>query len=160
MRITVFAVGRMKAGPERELADRYFDRFSKAGNPLGFDFQGVSEITESRAQTVDLRKTEEAARLFEALDAGAGLILLDERGKALSSEDFAGQMGRLRDEGKRQLIVAIGGPDGHDPRLRQRADLVLALGSLTWPHQIARILVAEQLYRAATILSGHPYHRS
>ncbi|WP_420961531.1 23S rRNA (pseudouridine(1915)-N(3))-methyltransferase RlmH [Brucella sp. IR073] len=159
MRIAVFAVGRMKAGPERELADRYFDRFSKAGPPLGLEFSGVSEIAESRAATADLRKQEEAARLFEALDGGAGLILLDERGKALGSEDFAGRLGRFRDDGKRQLILAIGGPDGHDPRLRERADLILSLSAMTWPHQIARILIAEQLYRAATILAGHPYHR-
>uniref|UniRef100_UPI00035D10FC 23S rRNA (pseudouridine(1915)-N(3))-methyltransferase RlmH n=2 Tax=Brucella/Ochrobactrum group TaxID=2826938 RepID=UPI00035D10FC len=91
---------------------------------------------------------------------GAALILLDERGKTLGSEAFAAIVGRMRDDGKRQLIVAIGGPDGHDPALRSRADLVLALGELTWPHQIARILIAEQLYRAATILAGHPYHRS
>ncbi|PYE88042.1 23S rRNA (pseudouridine(1915)-N(3))-methyltransferase RlmH [Phyllobacterium leguminum] len=160
MRITVFAVGRMKAGPERELADRYFDRFTKAGPSLGLDFSGVAEITESRAATADQRKQEEAARLFEALDGGgARLILLDERGKELSSENFAGHLGRMRDEGQRQLILAIGGPDGHDPRLRARADLVLSLSAMTWPHQIARILIAEQLYRAATILSGHPYHR-
>jgi len=160
MRITVFAVGRMKAGPERELADRYFDRFAKTGSSLGLEFSGVGEIVESRAATADQRKQEEAARIFEALDAGARLILLDERGKMLGSEDFAGRIERLRDEGQRQLILAIGGPDGHDPRLRDRADLVLALGAMTWPHQIARILVAEQLYRAATILSGHPYHRA
>jgi 23S rRNA (pseudouridine1915-N3)-methyltransferase len=160
MRISVFAVGRMKAGPERELADRYFDRFAKAGPPLGLEFSGVAEIAESRAATAELRKQEEAARLFEALDAGARLILLDERGKALSSEDFSARIGRMRDEGQRQLILAIGGPDGHDPRLRERADLVLGLGAMTWPHQIARILIAEQLYRAAMILSGHPYHRA
>ncbi|PRD43821.1 23S rRNA (pseudouridine(1915)-N(3))-methyltransferase RlmH [Phyllobacterium phragmitis] len=160
MRISIFAVGRMKAGPERELAGRYFDRFAKAGSSLGLEFSGVGEVVESRAATADQRKQEEAARLFEALDAGAGLILLDERGKMLGSEDFAGRIGRLRDDGQRQLILAIGGPDGHDPRLRARADLVLALGAMTWPHQIARILVAEQLYRAATILSGHPYHRA
>ncbi|GAB1583386.1 23S rRNA (pseudouridine(1915)-N(3))-methyltransferase RlmH [Phyllobacterium phragmitis] len=160
MRITVFAVGRMKAGPERELADRYFDRFAKTGASLGLEFSGVGEIVESRAATADQRKQEEAARLFEALDAGARLILLDERGKMLNSADFAGRIGRLRDEGQRQLILAIGGPDGHDPRLRERADLVLALGAMTWPHQLARILIAEQLYRAATILSGHPYHRA
>lgn len=159
MRISVYAVGRMKSGPERELVERYFDRFSKAGPPLGLEFAGVSEITESRAQTADLRKQDEAARIFEALDNGAALVLLDERGKALGSEEFASRIGRLRDDGKRQLVFAIGGPDGHDARLRARADLVLALGTLTWPHQIARILVAEQLYRAATILSGHPYHR-
>ncbi|MBB2973368.1 23S rRNA (pseudouridine(1915)-N(3))-methyltransferase RlmH [Mesorhizobium sp. RMAD-H1] len=160
MRITVFAVGRMKAGPERELADRYFDRFAKTGTSLGLEFSGVGEIVESRAATADQRKQEEAARLFEALDAGARLILLDERGKMLNSADFAGRIGRLRDDGQRQLILAIGGPDGHDPRLRERADLVLALGAMTWPHQLARILIAEQLYRAATILSGHPYHRA
>lgn len=160
MRVSVFAVGRMKAGPERELVERYFDRFSKSGPPLGLEFAGVSEIPESRGQTAGLRKAEEAQRINEALDNGAALILLDERGKALGSEDFAERIGRMRDDGKRQLIVAIGGPDGHDPALRSRADLVLALGSLTWPHQIARILVAEQLYRAATILAGHPYHRS
>lgn len=159
MRISVFAVGRMKAGPERELADRYFDRFAKAGPSLGLEFLSVAEIAESRAATADLRKQEEAVRLFEALDAGAKLILLDERGKTLSSESFAAHLGRMRDDGARQLILAIGGPDGHDPRLRTRADLVLSLSAMTWPHQIARILIAEQLYRAATILSGHPYHR-
>ncbi len=120
----------------------------------------MNEIPESRGQTADLRKAEEAQRINEALDNGAALILLDERGKALGSESFAERIGRMRDDGKRQLIVAIGGPDGHDPSLRSRADLVLALGELTWPHQIARILIAEQLYRAATILAGHPYHRS
>ncbi|ABQ61006.1 ribosomal RNA large subunit methyltransferase H [Brucella ovis IntaBari-2006-46-332] len=169
MRVSVFAVGRMKSGPKRELVERYFDRFAKAGPPLGLEFAGVSEIPESRGQTAQLRKAEEAQRIHEALDnaksggtssGGAALILLDERGKALGSEAFAAIVGRMRDDGKRQLIVAIGGPDGHDPALRSRADLVLALGELTWPHQIARILIAEQLYRAATILAGHPYHRS
>ncbi|UWF66280.1 MULTISPECIES: 23S rRNA (pseudouridine(1915)-N(3))-methyltransferase RlmH [unclassified Brucella] len=169
MRVSVFAVGRMKSGPERELVERYLDRFAKAGPPLGLEFAGVSEIPESRGQTAQLRKAEEAQRIHEALDnarsggaksGGAALILLDERGKTLGSEAFAATVGRMRDDGKRQLIVAIGGPDGHDPALRSRADLVLALGELTWPHQIARILIAEQLYRAATILAGHPYHRS
>lgn len=160
MRVSIYAVGRMKAGPERELVDRYFDRFSKSGSALGFEFTGVNEIPESRAQSSDLRKREEAGRLYDALNAGAALILLDERGKSLTSETFADRLGQIRDQGKKQLIVAIGGPDGHDPELRKRADLVLALGTLTWPHQIARILVAEQLYRAATIMSGHPYHRS
>ncbi|WP_439271899.1 23S rRNA (pseudouridine(1915)-N(3))-methyltransferase RlmH [Pseudochrobactrum sp. HB0163] len=159
MRVAVYAVGKMKAGPERELAERYFDRFSKAGSALGFEFTGVSEITESRGGSAEQRKADEAGRLFEALDNGAALILLDERGRELGSESFAAELGRIRDGGKRQLILAIGGPDGHDPQLRNRADLVLAMGKMTWPHQLARILIAEQLYRAATILSGHPYHR-
>ncbi len=160
MRVSVFAVGRMKAGPERELVERYFDRFAKAGPPLGLEFSGVSEIPESRGQTAELRKAEEAQRIHAALDEGAALILMDERGKALGSETFAERIAFMRDEGKRHVIVATGGPDGHDPALRARADLVLALGAMTWPHQIARILIAEQLYRAATILAGHPYHRA
>ncbi|SFI78391.1 MULTISPECIES: 23S rRNA (pseudouridine(1915)-N(3))-methyltransferase RlmH [unclassified Phyllobacterium] len=159
MRITVFAVGRMKSGPERELADRYFDRLKKTGAPLGLEFTSVTEITESRAQQPELRKQEESAKVLEALDQGGVLVLLDERGKTLSSEAFAEKIARFRDDGKRQLLLAIGGPDGHDPALRDRADLVLALGAMTWPHQIVRILVAEQMYRATTILSGHPYHR-
>lgn len=159
MRVSVFAVGRMKAGPERELVERYFDRFSKSGPSLGLEFAGVSEVAESRAQTAELRKAEEAQRLHEVLANGAALIVLDERGKGLGSEAFAERIGRMRDDGKRHLVIAIGGPDGHDAALRAQADLVLGLGPMTWPHQIARILIAEQLYRAATILAGHPYHR-
>ena len=159
MRITVFAVGRMKSGPERELADRYLDRLKKTGTPLGLEFSSVTEISESRAQQPELRKQEELTKVLEALDQGGVLILLDERGKTMPSEAFAQVIARFRDNGKRQLLLAIGGPDGHDASLRDRADLVLALGAMTWPHQIVRILVAEQLYRATTILSGHPYHR-
>jgi 23S rRNA (pseudouridine1915-N3)-methyltransferase len=159
MRITVFAVGRMKSGPERELADRYFDRLKKTGAPLGLEFSSTIEITESRAQQPELRKREESSKVLEALDQSGILILLDERGKTMPSEAFAKTIARFRDDGKRQLLLAIGGPDGHDAILRDRADLVLALGAMTWPHQIVRILVAEQLYRATTILSGHPYHR-
>ncbi|MHC1547577.1 23S rRNA (pseudouridine(1915)-N(3))-methyltransferase RlmH [Phyllobacterium sp. K27] len=159
MRISIFAVGRMKSGPERELADRYLDRFKKTGASLGLEFSSVTEIVESRAQQADLRKQEESAQLLRALDAGGVLVLLDERGKTMPSEAFASSIAKFRDEGKRQLLLAIGGPDGHDAALRERADLVLALGAMTWPHQIVRILVAEQLYRATTILSGHPYHR-
>jgi 23S rRNA (pseudouridine1915-N3)-methyltransferase len=159
MRITVFAVGRMKSGPERELADRYFDRLKKTGAPLGLECSSVIEISESRAQQPELRKQEESSKVLEALDQGGVLVLLDERGKTMQSEAFAQAIARFRDNGKRQLLLAIGGPDGHDASLRDRADLVLALGAMTWPHQIVRILVAEQLYRATTILSGHPYHR-
>ncbi|MBZ9605610.1 23S rRNA (pseudouridine(1915)-N(3))-methyltransferase RlmH [Phyllobacterium chamaecytisi] len=159
MRITVFAVGRMKSGPERELADRYLDRLKKTGVPLGLEFTSVIEITESKAPQAELRKREESAKVLEALDQDGVLILLDERGKTVPSEAFAAAVARFRDDGKRQLLVAIGGPDGHAASLRDRADVVLALGAMTWPHQIVRILVAEQLYRATTILAGHPYHR-
>jgi 23S rRNA (pseudouridine1915-N3)-methyltransferase len=94
------------------------------------------------------------------LQAGSALVLLDERGKNFSSEEFAGRLGLFRDGGRKALVVAIGGPDGHDQSLRDQADLVVSFGELTWPHQLVRVMLGEQLYRAATILSGHPYHRA
>lgn len=160
MKISVFAVGRMKNGPEKELADRYFERFAKSGPPLGLEFSGLVETPESRAQGAAERKREEADRLRQQLAAGAALILLDERGKNVSSEDFANSLATMRDGGRRSLVIAIGGPDGHDPAMREAADMVLCFGAQTWPHQMVRIMLGEQLYRAATILSGHPYHRA
>ncbi len=160
MKIAVFAVGRMKAGPEKELADRYFERFSKSGPAVGLEFSGISEVPESRAQGAAERKREEGDRLGQHLASGAALILLDERGKNISSEDFATRIAALRDSGRRAVTVAIGGPDGHDPSLRETAELVLSFGAQTWPHQMVRVMLGEQLYRAATILSGHPYHRA
>lgn len=160
MRLGVHAVGRMKAGPERDLATRYLDRFAKLGPTLGFDFTGVDEIAESRAPTVELRRQEEAQRLQHRLAEGAALIALDERGKNLASDDLARNIERWRDAGHRSLVLAIGGPDGHDETIRRRADLLLSFGAQTWPHQLVRIMLAEQLYRVATILSGHPYHRA
>ncbi|TPJ34179.1 23S rRNA (pseudouridine(1915)-N(3))-methyltransferase RlmH [Mesorhizobium sp. B2-8-3] len=160
MKITVHAVGRMKTGPERELADRYFERFSKSGPVVGLEFAGIVEVPESRGQSADERRREEAQRLQAQLQPGTVLILLDERGKSLSSEDLAARIGQLRDGGRKALVVAIGGADGHDRSLREQADLVLSFGALTWPHQLVRVMLGEQLYRIATILSGHPYHRS
>ena len=160
MKVTVHAVGRMKSGPERELADRYFDRFGKSGPPIGLEFIGISETPESRGQTASERRRDEGRVLQTHLQQGTALVLLDERGRDLSSEDFAGRLGLLRDSGRKALILAIGGADGHDQSLRDQADLVLSFGSMTWPHQLVRVMLGEQLYRAATILSGHPYHRS
>jgi len=159
MRVTIHAVGRLKAGPERELSARYLDRFSKTGTALGFEFSRVIETPESRASSAETRKREEAAALEKSLHAGTALMLLDERGKTYDSEQFAAMLSRWNDAGKRDLVIAIGGADGHDSGLRQRADAVISLGKMTWPHQLVRILLAEQLYRAATLLAGHPYHR-
>ena len=159
MRISLFAVGRLKAGPEKDLASRYLDRFAKAGPAIGLELVRVTEVPESKASNAETRKRDEAAALEKALPDGALLVLLDERGKSLDSEAFADTLGRFRNSGKRDLMVAVGGADGLDPALYVRADMVLNLGSMTWPHQLVRILIAEQLYRAVTILSGHPYHR-
>ncbi|WP_117194570.1 23S rRNA (pseudouridine(1915)-N(3))-methyltransferase RlmH [Rhizobium terrae] len=160
MRVSLFAVGRLKAGPEKDLASRYLDRFAKAGPAVGLELSKLIEVQESRAANADTRKREEAGLLARALPEGAVLILLDERGKTLDSGAFADLIGRYRDNGKRDLMLAIGGADGLDPELRAQADIVLNLGTMTWPHQLVRILIAEQLYRAVTILSGHPYHRA
>ncbi len=159
MRIGVFAVGRLKSGPEKELSQRYLDRFAKAGPAIGLEFSKVHEVAESRASNADTRKREEAVLLDKTLSEGTVLVLLDERGKTIGSEEFAAVLGKYRDQGKRDMLVAIGGADGHDAALRDRADVVLSFGKMTWPHQLVRIMLAEQLYRAVTILSGHPYHR-
>ena len=159
MRLTIAAIGRTKSGPERELAERYLDRAAKAGASLGLTFQ-LREIPESRAARPADRKREEAASLFAAIPAGAMAIALDERGESVSSEVFAKRLGRWRDDGTPELALFIGGADGLDPDLVKKARLVLALGAMTWPHQLVRTMLAEQLYRAVTILSGHPYHRA
>ncbi|WP_367717288.1 23S rRNA (pseudouridine(1915)-N(3))-methyltransferase RlmH [Nitratireductor sp. GISD-1A_MAKvit] len=159
MHIAICAVGRMKAGPERDLADRYLDRLGKSGPAVGLEFSGVSEIAESRARSTEERRREESRRIRQTCPEGAALFLLDERGKNLTSRELSQAIADLRDEGRRHLAIIIGGPDGHDPELRRSADRTIAFGAQTWPHQIVRVMLAEQIYRATTILSGHPYHR-
>lgn len=158
MRVHIAAVGRMKQGPERELVGRYLERAAQTGRPLALTGFDVAELPESRATSAASRKSEEAKALRVALPAGV-VVALDERGKMLASEAFAHQLGRWRDAGRPTLSFVIGGADGLDPGLVADADLSLSFSPLTWPHQMVRIMLAEQLYRATTILSGHPYHR-
>ena len=158
MRLILLAVGRLKAGPETELADRYQDRAAKAGRPLGFRGLDVVVLDESRAGDARQRKADEAAAI-RARRSGR-LILLDERGKAIASEAFAERLGSWKDASEEATTFVIGGPDGLDPELRGEADLVLSFGAMTWPHQLVRVMALEQLYRAMTILSGPPYHRA
>jgi 23S rRNA (pseudouridine1915-N3)-methyltransferase len=158
MRITIGAVGRMKAGPERELVSRYLDRAAGGGKPLALTGFDVMELSESRAGSSATRKIEEAKALKDALPQGI-VVALDERGRTLGSPDFAEHLRRWRDDGRPGASFVIGGADGLDPAFVQQADLVLSFSPLTWPHQLVRIMLAEQLYRATTILSGHPYHR-
>ena len=158
MKITIAAVGRMKQGPERELVARYLDRAVASGRPLSLTDFNVAELAESRASSAQARKADEAKGLRAMLPEGI-VVALDERGKSMGSEAFAQQIARWRDDGRPALNFLIGGADGLDPHLVQSADLVLSFSPLTWPHQMVRILLAEQLYRATTILSGHPYHR-
>ncbi|AGF75296.1 23S rRNA (pseudouridine(1915)-N(3))-methyltransferase RlmH [Bartonella vinsonii] len=159
MQISIFAVGRMKKGAEHKLVHHYLDRFSKSSGSVGFHFKKLQEISESHARTAWLRMEEEGKKLIDFLPEKCQLIVLDERGKLISSSAFAEKLGFYRDKGVRDLIIALGGPDGHNDQIRKRADFLLSFGLMTWPHQIARILLTEQLYRAVTIASNHPYHR-
>lgn len=147
----------MKSGPERDLVDRYADRFAKIAPSLGLEFKGIVQAGESRARDAETRKREEARFLTDG--DPARLIALDERGKPLSSQDFANLIARFRDDGAKSLTLVIGGADGLHESVRERADRVISFGAMTMPHQLVRICASEQLYRAATILSGHPYHR-
>ena len=158
MRVTIAAVGRMKAGPERDMVARYLDRAVGGGKPLALTGFEVIEQTESRASSAASRKADEAKMLRAALPDGI-VVALDERGKSMGSEPFAQQIGRWRDDGRPAASFVIGGADALDPDFVARADLVLSFSPLTWPHQLVRIMLAEQLYRATTILAGHPYHR-
>jgi 23S rRNA (pseudouridine1915-N3)-methyltransferase len=158
LRVVIAAIGRMKQGPERELVSRYLQRVVASGKPLALTGFDILEFPESRASSAAARKSEEAKVLRAALPEGV-MVALDERGKSLTSEAFARQLGHWRDNGRPAASFVIGGADGLDPSLPAAADLTLGLSSLTWPHQLVRIMLAEQLYRATTILSGHPYHR-
>ena len=158
MRIVIAAVGRMKAGPERELVARYLDRATGGGKPLALTGFDVTELSESRASSPASRKADEAKALRSTLPEGI-VVALDERGKSIGSESFASQLARWRDDGRPAVSFIIGGADGIDPDFVKTADLVLSFSPMVWPHQLVRIMLAEQLYRATTILSGHPYHR-
>lgn len=160
MQIIIRAVGKLKAGPERDLVARYVDRTQKSGRALGITGLTIQEVPESRLQRADDRKKDEATRLVDGLPAGALLIALDERGKTPTSPDFAKKVGTYRDDGARALVFLIGGADGHDPTLVRQCQWTIAFGAMTWPHQLVRILLTEQIYRATTLLSGHPYHRA
>ncbi len=160
MHLVVIAIGRLKQGPERELAERYRERFDDIGRRLGFRGLEIHEIAESRARDAATRMAEEAAAISAAIPEKSVLVALDERGDSVDSSAFARHLGRWRDEAVANTIFAIGGADGLSPDLRRKAKLRIAFGTATWPHQMVRVMLLEQIYRAATILAGHPYHRA
>ncbi len=160
MRLVLAAVGRMKAGPERELLERYVTRARATARALGVSSVDLIEVDEGRGRSADERKREEAAALAARLPAGTVVIALDERGTSWTSPAFADRIGKIIDGGAPALAFAIGGPDGFDEGFRSRARDVVSFGAATLPHQLVRVVLAEQVYRAATILTGHPYHRA
>ncbi|WP_299662352.1 23S rRNA (pseudouridine(1915)-N(3))-methyltransferase RlmH [uncultured Ruegeria sp.] len=155
MRISIVAVGRLRAGPEKSLLDDYLTRFDRTGRSLGLGPANVIEVEDKKNAGMGA----EAALLRKVLPKGAVVCTLDERGRVMPSPDFAKKLGGWRDAGRQELALIIGGADGIDPNLRSEADFSISFGSMVWPHMLVRVMLAEQLYRAATILSGGPYHR-
>jgi len=159
MNLIVAAVGRMKKGPERDLAERYRERAAKAGRAVGIQDVEIVEVAESRAREANRRMIEESIALAQLISDDAVTVVLDQRGESLDSARFTSTLQRWRDNGRPAAVFVIGGADGLAPSLTEKADLRLAFGAATWPHQLVRIMLLEQLYRAVTILAGHPYHR-
>ena len=160
MRLTIASVGRSRESPEQVLCDLYCERAGALAARLGVSKLELSVVETSRAASPEERMKEEAAKLSGKLPAGAHLVALDEAGRAMSSESFAQHLRKMADTGTRDLVFIIGGPDGLAPALRETAHERIAFGPQTWPHLLVRAMLAEQIYRAFAILSGHPYHRA
>lgn len=154
------AVGRLKAGPERKLADAWLERAATLGRSAGISAVAIAEIPESRAATAALRMADESARLRAGVAGEAVMVALDSGGRDVSSEEFAAMVGNWRDGGTGTLAFLIGGPDGLAPDIKASAAHCLAFGRMTWPHRLVRIMLLEQVYRSVTILVNHPYHRT
>ena len=156
MRVHICAVGRLRAGPERELMQDYLTRFDRTGRPLGLGPVLQIEVEDKK----NMGMVAEGALLERAIPSGALMVVMDERGQTLSSPEFASALAKWRDDGRQDLAFVIGGADGIDPALRAKADAAISFGAMVWPHMLVRVMLAEQLYRAATILGGGPYHRA
>jgi 23S rRNA (pseudouridine1915-N3)-methyltransferase len=156
VRVRICAVGRLRSGPEAELTADWARRFDRTGRALGLGPLDIVEIDDRKGGG----PAGEAALLLKAVSEGAAVCALDERGRTMSSPDLAAMLARWRDAGRPTAAFLVGGADGLDPEARDGADAVLSFGPMVWPHMLARAMLAEQLYRAATILAGSPYHRS
>ena len=156
MRVSLCVVGRLRGGPERDLIDDYLTRFDRTGRALGLGPASVIEVEDKKGGG----SVAEAVLLRKSVPDGSLLVTLDERGRVLTSPEFANKMAGWRDNSQRDLTFMIGGADGIAPDLRAEADFSLSFGKMVWPHMLVRVMLAEQLYRAANILSGGPYHRA
>ncbi|SEN33543.1 23S rRNA (pseudouridine1915-N3)-methyltransferase [Pseudorhodobacter antarcticus] len=155
MRVHLCAVGRLRAGPERALIDDYVTRFNRTGRALGLGPFASVEVEDRKGGGMEA----EAALLARSVPTGALCVVMDERGRSMTSPEFAEQLARWRDGGRQDVAFCIGGADGLAPGFRAGADFALSFGAMVWPHMLVRVMVAEQLYRAASILAGSPYHR-
>ena len=160
MKLWIFAVGTARGTAEGALCDEYRQRAVKLGRNIGFSAIHIEELAIAKGRDAKARMADEAARLAARLPDGAQIVLLDARGKGMTSESFADMLAALRDAGTKDFVFVIGGPDGLAPLPGKKPGRSLAFGPQTWPHLLARALLCEQVYRAMTILSGHPYHRA
>lgn len=160
MKLQVIAAGRLKPGPEKSLAEDYLTRAQGLGRKCGIAKIAVTEFNESQASSAPARMAEEGRIIAGALPPKAFTVVLDERGKTLASDAFADLLRRHLDGGTADMAFLIGGPDGHAPDMRENAGLLMSFGPMTWPHRLVRVMLFEQLYRAVTIIAGHPYHRA
>ncbi|MEE9453608.1 MAG: 23S rRNA (pseudouridine(1915)-N(3))-methyltransferase RlmH [Paracoccaceae bacterium] len=156
MRVTICAVGRLRSGPEQDLIKDYLARFERTGRALALGPAKITEVEDKKGGGM----VGEAQLLHRAIPESATIITLDERGKLLTSPEFSTRLAHWRDHGQRDIAFVIGGADGIAPDLRAKADFTLSFGKMVWPHMLARVMLAEQLYRAASILAGSPYHRA
>lgn len=155
MRVHIIAVGRLRAGPEKDLVRDYLTRFDRTGRGLGLGPARVIEVDDRKGGGMSA----EAELLRRAVPKEATLAVLDERGRVETSPHFSDRLARWRDQGSADLALLIGGADGLDPTLRNEAEFALSFGKMVWPHMLVRVMLAEQMYRAASILAGTPYHR-
>ncbi len=155
MRVHIVAVGRLRAGPELDLINDYISRFDRMGRALALGPANIIEVEDKKGGGMPA----EAALIERAIPNGSLICIMDERGKLMTSPAFAEQLGGWRDQGRQDVAFVIGGADGIDPAFRAKADAALSFGKMVWPHMLVRVMLSEQLYRAASILSGSPYHR-
>ena len=153
MRILLLVVGRLKTGPEKDMADDYIARFNKAGRQLGFRGLDLIEVESGGGMVA------EGARLLAKLPSGAKVLRMDEHGPQMASKAFAKHLAKLRDQGVPDLVFLIGGAEGYSPAVRETCPDTLAFGPQTWPHRLVKVMLAEQIYRAASLLAGSPYHK-
>ncbi|MBG1233539.1 23S rRNA (pseudouridine(1915)-N(3))-methyltransferase RlmH [Aestuariivirga litoralis] len=159
MKLHLLAIGKLKSGPEKLMAEDYATRITAMGKKAGVTALKISDWAESQKPDAPSRMGEEETQLWSSIPTGAYVIALDERGKSHTSEAFAAHLRKVIERGN-DVVFLIGGPDGHSPGTREKANELLALGQMTWPHRLARIMLLEQIYRSVTIMLNHPYHRA
>ncbi|MFK5998005.1 MAG: 23S rRNA (pseudouridine(1915)-N(3))-methyltransferase RlmH [Rhodobacterales bacterium] len=155
MRVQLCVVGRLRGGPEKDLINDYLTRFERSGRSLGFTGASILEVEDKKGGG----QQAEAELLLKSIPKGAVIVTLDERGKLQTSPEFAKQLAGWRDNGAPTVCFVIGGADGLTKELRNQAHASISFGKMVWPHMLARVMLCEQLYRAASILAGSPYHR-